>query len=240
MTDTENITAHAVSRRRALGWMALSAGAVAAGGVGAPAELHAAPYAPVSDRVRTPQQALQELTAGNRRFVAGNATMPNRSMARIREVAPSQAPFASILSCADSRVPVELVFDQGFGDLFVCRTAGNVVSPDNLASLEFGTAVLGSRALVVMGHSECGAVKAAMTAGAVPGQISALYQFIRPGLEGAPAGDVPAAVRTNVMRQVQLLRTSSPVLAGLMEEGKLAVEGAVYDLASGRVTMLTG
>lgn len=239
MAETENTTANAVSRRRALGWMALSAGAVAAGGLGTPAELYAAPYAPVSDRVKTPQQALQELMAGNRRFVEGSATMPNRSMARIREVAPSQAPFASILSCADSRVPVEIVFDQGFGDLFVCRTAGNIVSPDNLASLEFGTAVLGSRALVVMGHSECGAVKAAMTAGAVPGQISALYQFIRPALDGVPAGNVPAAVAANVMRQVELLRTSSPVLRDLVKEGKLAIEGAVYDLTTGRVTMLT-
>lgn len=239
MAETENTTANAVSRRQALGWMALSAGAVAAGGLGAPAELHAAPYVPVSDWVKTPQQALQELMAGNRRFVEGHATMPNRSMARIREVAPSQAPFASILSCADSRVPVELVFDQGFGDLFVCRTAGNIITPDNLASLEFGTAVLGSRALVVMGHTDCGAVKAAMTAGAVPGQISALYQFIRPALDDVPAGDVPAAVRSNVMYQVELLRESSPVIAGLIKEGKLAVEGAVYDLATGRVTMLT-
>lgn len=239
MAENDNTTASAVSRRQALGWMALSGAAVAVSGLAAD-DLHAAPYVSVSERIKTPAQALAELAAGNRRFVDGRATNPNRSMARIREVAPSQAPFASLLSCADSRVPVELVFDQGFGDLFVCRTAGNVVSPDNLASLEFGTAVLGSKALVVLGHSECGAVKAAMTAGAVPGQISALYQFIRPGLEGAPAGDVPAAVRMNVMRQVQLLRTSSPVLAGLVKEGKLAIQGAVYDLGTGRVTMLDG
>ena len=236
MAETENTTASAVSRRQALGWMALSGAALAATGLGAD-DLHAAPYVPASERIKTPAQALAELAAGNRRFVDGRATNPNRSMARIREVAPSQAPFAAFLSCADSRVPVELLFDQGFGDLFVCRTAGNIVSPDNLASLEFGTAVLGAKALVVLGHSECGAVKAAMPGAAVPGQISSLYQFIRPGINDAPAGDVPAATRANVMHQVEVLTNSSPVIGTLIKEGKLAVRGAVYDLGTGRVTM---
>jgi carbonic anhydrase len=178
---------------------------------------------------------------GNRRFVEGRAAGPNRSMTRLKDVAPQQAPFAAVLSCADSRVPVEILFDQGFGDLFVCRAAGNIVTPELLASLEFGTLVLGARALVVLGHTSCGAVKATIDGTAVPGQISALYQHIQPAVERVAANgtvQLEAVAQENVRLQARLLTRSSPVIAGLVREGKLAVAGGMYDLATGRVTML--
>lgn len=194
--------------------------------------------------VDTPAEALRELAAGNRRFVEGRSTGPNRTMARVREIAPTQAPFAAVLSCADSRVPVEILFDQGFGDMFVCRAAGNIVTPEMLASLEFGTLVLGAPALLVLGHSSCGAVKATVAGEAVPGQISTLYQHIQPAVDrvasqsGDGKADVEAVAHENVRMQARLLARSSPVLAGLVRNGKLAIVGGMYDLASGRVTML--
>ena len=188
--------------------------------------------------VRTPEQALRELRAGNQRFVDGKATEPNRTMARIRELSRSQSPFAAVLSCADSRVPVEILFDQGFGDLFVCRAAGNIVTPEIIGSLEFGTAVLGAKALVVLGHTGCGAVKATIAGDAVPGQISTLYRHIQPAVDRTPSRELEEVARENVRVQVRLLRSASPVVAGLVREKKLAVTGGVYDLATGRVTML--
>ncbi len=232
---TDNQTASGVSRRRALGLLALSGAAVATGVV--PSTLHAAEaFDPAS--ITTPEQALAELMAGNARFVSGRTVGPNRNMARLREVAPSQKPFAAVLSCADSRVPVEILFDQGFGDVFVCRAAGNIVTPELIGSLEFGTLVLGSKVLMVMGHTGCGAVKATIAGDAVPGQISSLYQHIQPAVERTPSRELEAVTRENVKVQARLLRTSSPVVAQLVREKKLVVVGGVYDLATGRVNMV--
>lgn len=228
--------ARPVSRRKALALLSLS-GAALAGGTFAPAPLHAADESALPD-IRTPEQALAELMAGNRRFVEGRPVGPNRNMARIQELAEGQTPFASVLSCADSRVPVEIVFDQGFGDLFVCRAAGNIVTPELIGSLEFGTAVLGAQALLVLGHTSCGAVKATIAGGAVPGQISSLYQHIQPAVDRASTRELEEVIRENVRIQAGLLRTSSPVIAELIRENKLAVVGGVYDLATGRVTLL--
>jgi carbonic anhydrase len=119
-----------------------------------------------------PQDAVDFLYAGNARFVAGQSAAPNRDIARLREVAPRQTPFAAFLGCADSRVPIEIVFDQGFGDLFVTRIAGNVAATENIASLEFATHALGVKVIYVLGHTSCGAVAAAAKAEPVPGQIS--------------------------------------------------------------------
>jgi carbonic anhydrase len=218
-----------VSRRSALSLFAVSAAAVA---LPAPVRADALPA------ILTPQAALQELRAGNRRFVEGRPVGPHRSMARIRDVAAAQSPFAAVLSCADSRVPVEIVFDQGFGDLFVCRAAGNIVTPEIIASLEFGTLVLGARLLVVLGHTGCGAVKAAISGDAVPGQISTLYRHIQPAVERTPSREMEEVARENVRVQVRLLRTASPVVAGLIRERKLDVVGGIYDLSTGRVSML--
>lgn len=218
-----------LSRRRALSLLTVSAAAVA---LPVPLRATALPS------ILTPDAALQELMAGNRRFIEGRTVGPNRSMARIRDVAAAQSPFAAVLSCADSRVPVEIVFDQGFGDLFVCRAAGNIVTPEIIGSMEFGTLVLGSKLLVVLGHTGCGAVKAAIAGDAVPGQISTLYRHIQPAVDRTPTREMEAVSRENVRVQVGLLRDASPVIAGLVRERKLQVVGGVYDLSTGRVTML--
>lgn len=185
----------------------------------------------------TPSDALTRLREGNARLVAGTTTGPNRGMDRIRAVAPSQAPFAAILGCADSRVPPELLFDQGYGDLFVVRVAGNVATPEEMASLEFGVAALGASFILVLGHSECGAVKAAMAPDVPPGQISTLYQHIVPGIpEGTT--DTNAAIAGNAQYQMDRLRRGSPLLAQLLREGRVGMGAGVYDLASGRVNIL--
>jgi carbonic anhydrase len=182
----------------------------------------------------SPVEALDFLREGNTRFVAGRTAEPNRDIERLREVAPRQTPFAAFLGCADSRVPIEIVFDQGFGDLFVTRIAGNVAATENIASLEFATEVLGVKVLYVLGHTSCGAVAAAAKAEPVPGQISALFQHIRPAVRAAK-GDVAAAIRENVRLQAQTLVEGSTVISSLVSSGKVAVAGGVFDLQSGRV-----
>ncbi|HEX6911207.1 MAG TPA: carbonic anhydrase [Longimicrobium sp.] len=226
-----------MSRRRALGLLSLSAAALAGGGLAPPA-LHAAGADAARPDVRTPDEALAELMAGNRRFVDGRPVGPHRTMARVREVSGSQSPFAAVLACADSRVPVEILFDQGFGDLFVCRAAGNIVTPELIGSLEFGTMVLGAQAVVVLGHTGCGAVKATIDGGAVPGQISTLYRHIRPAVDRSATRELEDVARENVRVQAGLLRTASPVVAQLVRERRLVVAGGVYDLATGHVTLL--
>ena len=187
-------------------------------------------YAP-----ETPAEALAALAEGNRRFVEGRAIAPHRDFARLREIAPKQAPFAAFLGCADSRVPVEIVFDQGFGDLFVSRIAGNIAVAEQIASLEFGTAVLGAKVLYVLGHTSCGAVSATMAGNDVPGQISALFFHIRPATRVAN-GNLDKAIIENVRNQAIALREGSTVINRLVKEGKLLVVGGVYDLNTGRVT----
>ena len=188
------------------------------------------PYAPA-----TPAEALAALVEGNRRFVEGRAIAPHRDFARLREIAPKQAPFAAFLGCADSRVPVEIIFDQGFGDLFVSRIAGNIAVAEQIASLEFGTAVLGAKVLYVLGHTSCGAVSATMAGNDVPGQISALFFHIRPATRVAN-GNLDKAIIENVRNQAIALREGSTVINRLLKEGKLLVVGGVYDLNAGRVT----
>ena len=181
----------------------------------------------------SPDGALKALEAGNERFVKGDIIEPNRNMERLKELEGGQAPFAAFLACADSRVPVEMVFDQGFGDLFICRIAGNIVSAETIGSLEFGTAVLGAKVLYVMGHSSCGAVNATIAGAAVPGVISDLYYGIKPACDAAH-GDLDKAIAENVKVQVKQLGVS-PVLKELVEAGKLKIVGGVYDLTSGKV-----
>jgi carbonic anhydrase len=137
--------------------------------------------------------------------------------------------------CADSRIPVELVFDQTIGHIFVARVAGNIVTAEIIASLEYAVAVLGVRALLVLRDSNCGAVKAAMKADAVPGQISALYAHLRQAVDQSD-GDLDGAIKANAKIQAQLLRTSSTVIRDALA-GKLRVDAATYDLATGKVTL---
>ena len=187
----------------------------------------------------TPDAALQALLDGNRRFIEGKITAPNRNLEHLKQVAPKQKPFAAFLGCADSRVPVEIIFDQGFGDLFVVRVAGNVAAAEETASLEFGTIVLGAKLLMVLGHSNCGAVKAALEGTEVPGQISTLYRLITPGIDRQNK-DLDAAVVANVRAQAKVLRDGSTVISGLIRDGKLKLVGGVDDLNSGKVTVIEG
>ncbi len=182
-----------------------------------------------------PQAALARLYRGNERFARGQSLDIHRDLKRVQAVAAEQKPFAAFLGCADSRVPIEIVFDQGFGDLFVTRIAGNVASSENIGSLEFGTLVLGAQVLYVLGHTNCGAVVATVKRDEVPGQISGLFQHIRPAARVA-AGSVEKAVVENVRNQALILAESSPVIARLVREDRLIVAGGVYDLQTGRVT----
>ena len=187
----------------------------------------------------SPSEAMTILTQGNDRFQAKRLMSLEEDLQILRDnTVEEQKPFAAILSCSDSRVPVELVFDQTIGHLFVVRVAGNLATPPTIASLEYGAAVLGVKVMLVIGHRNCGAVKATMGAKPVPGQISSLYQYIHPALK---AGEMDAnlASRENAKYQTQLLRASSPVLAALIKEGKMSLGAGYYDVATGKVEMLT-
>ena len=225
-------SAQRLSRRRIL------TRAVAAVATGAVLDVAAAPRARAANAV-TPDQALQKLIDGNRRFVEGRMTSFEEDLAILKQkTAGKQEPFAAVLSCADSRVPVELVFDQSIGHVFVTRVAGNVASSEVIASLEYGAAVLGTKMIMVLGHSSCGAVKASIDAKPVPGQISGLYRYIRPAVDQAGT-DVDAVGKTNAKIQAAILREASPVLAGLIEKKGLKVLAGFYDLASGKVEILS-
>ena len=192
----------------------------------------------VIQRPETPERALGLLVEGNQRFVAQNLVSFKEDLDILKAHSEEhQEPFAAVLSCADSRVPVELVFDQSIGHLFVVRVAGNVATPDTIASLEYGAAVLGIKAILALGHTNCGAVKATIAGKAVPGQISTLYQFIHPAIAGAK-GDLTTACRQNARLQASVLSETSPVLAELVKEKKLAIRAAMYDVGSGKVTMI--
>jgi carbonic anhydrase len=185
----------------------------------------------------TPDAGLKELLAGNERFAANQLTSVEHDLELLKEhTADKQEPFAAVLACADSRVPVELIFDQTIGHIFVARIAGNMVTPEIIASLEYGVAVLGVRVLLVLGHTSCGALKAAMKTDAVPGQISVLYKHLRPAVEKS-GGNLDQAIGLNAEHQAELLRTSSTVVKDALKGGKLKVESGVYDLASGKVSL---
>jgi carbonic anhydrase len=186
----------------------------------------------------TPDAALGRLMAGNKRFVSGKMTAYEHDLAILKQnTVEKQEPFAAVLSCADSRVPVELIFDESIGHIFVTRIAGNVITPEIVASLEYGAAALGTKALLVMGHAGCGAVKATIQGKEVPGQISALFPHIQPAVD--QAGDnLEAATKANARNQAALLRESSTVVSALVKEGKLKVAAAYYDVARGTVMLL--
>jgi carbonic anhydrase len=184
---------------------------------------------------------MRELKAGNEHHVAERYKHPHQTVARRREVASSQAPHAIILSCADSRVAPEIILDQGLGDLFDVRVAGNVASDAELASIEYAASHLRTPLVCVMGHQKCGAVTAAGGSGEAEGHLPSLLALIRPAVDrsrGEPGDLVDNAVRHNVENVVQQLRASTPVLAPLIERGALKVVGAVYSLDTGKVRWL--
>lgn len=186
----------------------------------------------------SPDQAYKKLVEGNRRYAAGKTSGPNRQSRRRAEVAKGQHPFAIIVSCSDSRVPPELLFDRGLGDLFVTRLAGNIVDDPALGSIEYGVAVLGAKLILVLGHSKCGAVDAAVKGGTVPGHIPSVVEAIQPAVEkvkGKPGKLLDNAIEENVRQIVERLKTSDPILAERVKSGKLKVVGGVYDLDTGKV-----
>lgn len=206
-------------------------------GILATAALASAPpaKAPSADAV------LAELKAGNQRHVKAQYQHPHETTARREELAQGQHPQAVVLACADSRVAPEIVFDQGLGDLFVVRVAGNVAPDAEIASIEYAVEHLHTPLVVVMGHQSCGAVGAAIAGGEAPGHLPELLAAIRPAVEKAKTmtGDLSInAVRVNVEMVVDKLRTSEPVLAEAVKAKKLKVVGAVYSLSTGSVTWL--
>ena len=225
---------HELSRRRLLQMGLTAAGAcVLTGGL----EL-AFPLPVQAQSKLTPDAALAELMAGNKRFTSGRMTSHEHDLAMLREhTEEKQEPFAAVLSCADSRVPVELVFDQSIGHLFVTRVAGNIITPEIIGSLEYGAAVLGTKVIMVIGHSHCGAVKATIQGKEVPGQISSLFPHIQPAVDQA-GPDVEAVIKANAKIQATLLRQSSTVISGMVKSGSLKVVAGYYDLGTGSVTLV--
>jgi carbonic anhydrase len=183
--------------------------------------------------------ALQWLKEGNQRFVSGKTAKPHQDFNRLKEVAQKQNPFATILGCSDSRVPNEIIFDQGLGDLFIVRTAGQVSTYASWGSIEFAEELLGTKLIVVLGHTQCGAVSAAVKVPEVPGHIVTLINAIKPAVEKAkeknPQHVLEESIRENVRMQVQQLKSLEPVLAKRVREGDLKIVGAVYDLNTGVV-----
>jgi carbonic anhydrase len=192
-----------------------------------------------------PDQVLARLLEGNKRFVTGQLTHPGRRPEDFAALAEGQAPVAVIVGCADSRVAPELVFDQGVGDLFVVRIAGNIVSgagPTVKGSIEFAVGELGARLIMVLGHTQCGAVKAAIehidSNDALPGSIGDLIDPIRPAvaaMKGQPGDKLENVTKANVLMGVQRLKGLDPILSRLAKSNELKLVGATYDLRTGMV-----
>jgi carbonic anhydrase len=218
-----------------------------------------------------PTEATARLKEGNGRFIAGNMQHPHESSderayiaknsyenpggislgmtseqaaKRRAELTKSQHPFAIILSCSDSRVPPEIVFDEGLGDLFIVRVAGNVLNDEGLGSIEYAVDILGARLIVVLGHQSCGAVDAAMKTvaakGKAPGHIQSLVTAIKPVVDSTPKGDLDTTIKANVKHVVDALRSSTPILKAKVDSGDVQVIGGYYTLDTGAVTFLEG
>jgi len=190
----------------------------------------------------SPAEAIAKLREGNGRYTSGNLQHPGQTVERRAELAKTQHPFAVILSCSDSRVPPEIVFDQGLGDLFIVRVAGNVINDEVLGSLEYAVDYLGIRLIVVLGHQSCGAVKAAKETIAAnstaPGHIESLVQAIKPAVEATVNCDLDTTIKANVNQVVDFLRSSTPILKGKVNSGQVRVIGGYYCLDTGSVSFL--
>lgn len=190
----------------------------------------------------TPAQALRTLLDGNRRFVDGDVLHPNQDEARRRLLETGQAPYATVLGCSDSRVPVELLFDQGFGDVFVSRNAGHVLGRSMQASVEFAVAVLGVQVVLVLGHESCGAVGATVEAiqegTQLPGEMPILVEHVRDHLD--PEDPAARAVEHHVLGTIDELRDRSSIVREAEERGEIVLAGAVYGLTGGAVQVVSG
>lgn len=198
------------------------------------------------DTAPSADEVIAMLKKGNERFAGGNPTYPHEGAARRAEVSPSQHPLATIISCSDSRVPPEILFDEGIGDLFIVRVIGNIGGADETGSAEYGVEHLGTPLLVVLGHTSCGAVTAAVTHAVVRGSIPPLLAHIKPAVRTARQGRpelkgndlIPEAIHANVFHSIEELFNRSETIRSRVQTGKLKVIGAIYDLKSGRVNWL--
>lgn len=218
----------------------LSAGFAAASETAAAAAGHGA--SPVSGP--TAEESLARLFEGNQRFVKGGSVHPDATVERRNSLASGQKPFAAVLACSDSRVPPELLFDQGLGAIFTVRVAGNVAGPSEQGSIEYAAEHLGTPLIMVLGHTGCGAVKGASAGGQVEGQLASVLKCIEPAVKnvkgrGVKGGElVPAVVEENVRLNAMTLLRKNAVIRRLAGEGRVKVAAAVYDLATGEVRLL--
>jgi len=228
------------SRRSLLGAAASTMGLLLATAAGAK-EMKAPPK---PQNVLTPAGALERLTKGNARYVAGVSLRHDFKHER-EALVGGQSPYAAILSCADSRIAPEYAFDSGRGDLFVCRVAGNFANAESIASLEYAVAVLGTPLILVLGHDSCGTVDAAIKSlkdgTTLPGHMPSLVSGIAPAVKAVSgqAGDTLAnAITQNVIDNVAKLSSATPILSAAVEQGKLRVSGGIYRLGDGRVELV--
>jgi carbonic anhydrase len=196
-----------------------------------------------SQTAMTPGQALAELRDGNARFVAGESRVHNFP-SQIKMTASGQYPFAVVLSCLDSRQPIEIVFDQGIGDIFSARVAGNILNDDILGSMEFACKASGAKLIAVIGHSNCGAIKGAVDDVQL-GNLTGLLTKIKPAIDAVPADVQPRTSKNyefvnevgaaNVKLVMKEIRERSPILAGMLDQGEIGLVGGMYDLSTGKV-----
>lgn len=189
----------------------------------------------------SPDQALAKLLEGNARFVSGATTHPNQTAERRAALASGQAPFAIVLTCSDSRVAPEIYFDQGLGDLFVVRNAGNVLDDHIIGSIEYAIEHLHARLVVVIGHEKCGAVAATVAGGHAPGHIHSIVESIEPAFESVKGQDgdkLDPTVRANARRVADLLNHIEPIISEAVTAGQVKVVAGRYDLASGKIEIL--
>jgi carbonic anhydrase len=203
-------------------------------------------FAAVAEGALTPDEAVKKLKDGNKRYVAGKATHPNQTQSRRKETAGGQHPFASVLACSDSREPVEIIFNQGIGDIFVIRVAGNVVDTVEIGSIEYGVAHLDTPVVLVLGHTHCGAVAAAVKDAPVQGSIVPLIENIIPAVYTARekdhklAGDklMARVTEENVRLSIENLISRSSIIRDKINEGKLQILGAIYNIENGEIDWL--
>lgn len=230
-----------IGRRDLLKILGVGGISIMTASLGIPQNAAADTHRPSIVPLETPDAALTRLMAGNQRFVSGQTQHPQQSINRIQELAQSQNPFVIILGCADSRVPGEVVFDQGLGNIFDIRVAGNIVTPEVVGSIEYAVAYLKTPLLVVLGHERCGAVSTAVQGGEFAGSIPSLVEAIAPAVarvKGRAGNMIENVVVANVQYQVEKLQQSSLVIQEAVRAGKLKVVGGRYDLDEGKVTLV--
>ncbi len=186
-------------------------------------------------------QALQKLIEGNRRFSLSKPIHPNQNRERRQELVKGQKPFAVVVGCSDSRIPPEIIFDQGLGDLFVIRVAGNIVDDVALGSIEYAVDHLGTKLVVVLGHSKCGAVTATVQGGAPHGHVGSIMEAIKPAIQAAkelPGDLVDNTIKANTRLVADQLQYSDPILSEMARQGKISIVSAYYNIESGEVHIL--